>query len=76
MITGRREKERNPRALRFLEALAIKLQRPTVLRDSADDIFWSAGRYVSFDFNGDLHLGVQQARQVLNDRSGYHIGVP
>jgi hypothetical protein len=46
--------QRNQRALRFLEALAIKLQRSTVFRDSADHIFWSTRRHVSFNFKCDL----------------------
>jgi hypothetical protein len=68
--------KKNQSALRFLEALAIKLQRPAILSDSTNNTLRSARRKLSFDFNCDLHLGVQQTCQVLNYRSGYHIRVP
>ena len=41
------------------ETLAIKLQRSTILRDSADDIFRSTGRHVSFNFEDDLHFRIK-----------------
>ena len=61
--------------LHVFEALAIKLERPAVLSDSADDILRSTGRHVSFNFKGDLHLRIEQAGKVLNHGSGYGINV-
>ena len=61
--------------LEFFETLGIKLERPTILSDSADDVLWSTGRHVSFNFKGDLHLRIEQAGKMLNYGSGYRINV-
>jgi len=63
------------RGLSFLEALAIKLQRSAVFRDSADNILGSARLHVSFNFKGDLDLRIEQAGKMLNHGSGYRINV-
>ena len=66
---------KNRKLLRFFEALAIELQRPTVFRDRADNILWSTRRHVSFNLNGDLHLRIEQTGKMLNHGSGYRINV-
>lgn len=59
--SGAEVRRRNQNPLRFLETLAIELQRPAILGDSANNALGSSRRKLSFDLNCDLHLSIQQA---------------
>jgi hypothetical protein len=59
--SGAEVRRRNQNPLRFLETLAIELQRPAILGDSANNALGSSRRKLSFDLNCDLYLSVQQA---------------
>ena len=64
LITGGVDLE--GRDLSFLKALTVKLQRSAILRDSANDSFWSSGRHIGLNLDSDLYLRIKYAGKMLN----------
>ena len=61
--------------LHVFESLAVELQRPTVFSDSTNYIRGRSRWDFCLDFEGDLHLGIYQARQMLDNRGRYRINI-
>ena len=54
----------------------IEFQSAAVLGYGANDVVWRAGWDVRINLDGDVHLGIEQARQVRDHGTCNYIDIP